>query len=230
MMKRGHDDEYEDCRQFVEKLLPEALKVAEEVKEANERAWARNESYFAKKYQAWIDEGGARTGSFNVGTKVWLAVPPSVTSNDSRQGKLQCHWRGPLIILSRKGYTYRLATATGVVLQSAVHAERLRVYNERQPYKPTDDVEINEEEWQQPLEVEDRANPVNNDYSNKRPVRILDTRTTARRRQRGKRRVEWLVEFDDGTTKWTLDSALKERRLVEEFKVRFQGEEGGSMN
>jgi hypothetical protein len=125
-----------------------------------------------------------------------------------------------LVILSRKGYTYRLATSTGVVLQSAVHAERLRVYNERQPYRPKDDVASEVNDWGKPLEIDDREVGVDNRYENKRPVRIVGTKQSAKKGHNLRKRVKWLVEYDDKTTKWIDDSALKERNLVDEYNVR----------
>ncbi len=58
MLKRVTDDGYPGCSEFVEKMLPEAVKVYDEIKKANDAAWERNEAYFAKKYRAWLVKAG----------------------------------------------------------------------------------------------------------------------------------------------------------------------------
>ncbi|KAF0699974.1 Aste57867_9491 [Aphanomyces stellatus] len=143
-------------------------------------------------------------------------------------GKLTCTWKGPLVVLSRKGETYRIGITTGGVLKSPVHANRLRPYYERgrsRP-RPREDLDLSGVDWETHLiPLMDRNMKVENQYDNKRPIKILRCRHGRKLTRLGRKVIQWLVEYDDGTKGWINDQQLKPRHLVEQFSHEMHQED-----
>ncbi|KAF0684480.1 Aste57867_23542 [Aphanomyces stellatus] len=233
MLRRGEDPQYRGVGDFVERLLPESVKVADEIRTAHEAALERGKTQVDGANAAWMRRGGTSAGNFDVGSRVWIAVPrkPTTKSGDT-MGKLTCTWKGPLVVLSRKGESYRIGITTGGVLKSPVHANRLRPYYERgrsRP-RPREDLDLSGVDWETHLiPLLNRNMKVENQYDNKRPIKrpikILRCRRGRKLTSLGRKVIQWLVEYDNGTKGWINDQQLKPRHLVEQFSHEMHQED-----
>ena len=227
MLLRGDDQRYQSCRKYVDEVMGRMAFVNDAVAQANHAAWKRAKEAYDKRFRVWKANGDRRAFEYQVGDKVWIAVPNKVREAEGGTNLgLQPRWRGPLQVISRIGDVYRVKVPTGGALPMPYHANLLRPYlaNKKRKYaRPIDDVDTSGIDWNAPYEAaieRDREVRAPRDTrSGKEEVAVVGSRMSKIVGHDGRPRKEWKMVYSDGQTLWVDDSQIHSRKLVNDYRA-----------
>ena len=227
MLLRGDDQKFDRCRDYVNELLEKLVPMYDEIESNNQKSWEKSRTAYDRRNQVWIARKGhpveKKAFEFKVGDKVWKSMVKMShgTDGEALNSGLHTRWRGPLVIMSRTGNTYRVGAATGGVLPKSVSADQLRPYRAKPGLDETSpDVREDRVNWDAPHEAVLHRNELVQGRANApRQVEVLKGRMGPKLGSRPRRKL-WRVLLESGRKEWVDDGRIQKRALVSEYLRR----------
>ena len=209
--------------ELLEKLVP----MYDEIESNNQKSWEKSRTAYDRRNQVWVARKGhpveKKAFEFKVGDKVWKSMVKMShgTDGEALNSGLHTRWRGPLVIMSRTGNTYRVGAATGGVLPKSVSADQLRPYRAKPGLDETSpDVREDKVNWDAPHEAVLHRNELVQGRANApRQVEVLKGRMGPKLGSRPRRKL-WRVLLESGRKEWVDDGRIQKRALVSEYLRR----------